>query len=362
MRYAEPNFVYAAAQAPDDPRFGEQWGLRNTGRTCTGPAGVPGADIDALGAWALTSGSSGVTAAVIDSGVALGHPELDGGVDPRLGLRDGDAVPADGNGHGTDVAGIIAARRGNGAGVAGVAPGVRVMPLRALDDQGSGTAVAISAAITHAASHGADVVNMSLGGPSESRLLVESMAAVPEVLFVVAAGNRGDNHDGDWYIGPYPCDSTFDNLICVAASDARDEPARVLRSRQVVGRPRCTGLRDPEHAAARRDAAARRLRDAGHRHLDRVGTARRLAQEPGLLRLSTGSAWVRPGRSSGFPDSTMRSASTFDLGGPRRPCRLSADVDAAVSTTDSIDIRVVEPDHPRGCASCPGAARPTREG
>ena len=151
VAYVEPNYVVKALALPNDPSFGQLWGLRNTGQVVQGVAGTPDADIDADEAWDVTTGSTSTEVAVIDTGVDFGHVDLGNSqtepaaVDqPRrelLGLPhdgvdndgngyvddfrgwdfvNGDNNPFDDNGHGTHVAGTIGALGYNGVGVTGV--------------------------------------------------------------------------------------------------------------------------------------------------------------------------------------------------------------------------------------------------
>lgn len=137
-----------AAPAPrTDPLRAEQWGL---------------AYLRAPEAWSVSRGR-GVVVAVVDTGVDLTHPDLRGQLVPGVNLVKPGRPPQDDFGHGTHVAGIIAAATDNGIGVAGVAPDARVMPVKVLDNQGSGTVAVIAAGIRYAADHGAKVINMSLG-------------------------------------------------------------------------------------------------------------------------------------------------------------------------------------------------------
>src|SRR5918996_759076 len=159
--YAEPNAIRRASLRPDDLHYSLLWGMENTGQSIRGSAGSPDADTDAADAWDAGIGG-GVTVAVIDSGVDQSHADLaantwvnpgeygsgreSNGFDDHLngrvddwrggGFVAGDNNPAAANGHGTHVAGTIAARRGNGIGVAGVADGSRLMALRVLNAQG----------------------------------------------------------------------------------------------------------------------------------------------------------------------------------------------------------------------------------
>src|SRR4051812_21659292 len=239
VRYAEPNWIYQATSTTpndglfssstlndplsalsttlDDPLFGSLWGLDNTGQAVNGhAAGTADADIDAPEAWDRSRGSASVVA-VVDSGVAWDHPDLapniwsnsreipGNGVDDDLNGRvddvrgwdfvDGDNDPWDYSDHGTHVAGTVAARGNNGVGVAGVAWQASIMPVRALNALGSGNNADISDAFTYAANNGAKVVNASLGGPGFSTAMSNVITTHPQTLFVVAAGNAGQNND-----------------------------------------------------------------------------------------------------------------------------------------------------------------------
>ena len=233
VEVAEPN-RYRVSQdvTPNDPSFGTQWGLTK---------------INAPAAWSQSTGSASVVVGVIDSGVDLAHPELVGllvgGFDmvdlgpsptPPAGFRfEGDfsgrdSVPDDEVGHGTHVAGTIAAASNNGVGVAGVTWQCRIMPLKALtrmvrisDGQvrGVGTSADIAAAVRWAADNGASVVNMSLG--SSASTTVESSAiayAIGKGVVVVAAmGNDGTANPS--FPAAYP------DVIAVGAIDSTDHRA-----------------------------------------------------------------------------------------------------------------------------------------
>jgi subtilisin family serine protease len=250
--YAEPNAIRRGSLRPDDVHYSLLWGMENTGQSIRGTVGSADADTDAGDAWDAGIGG-GVTVAVIDSGVDLTHADLAGntwtnpgeygsgresnGLDDDLNGRvddwrgwdfvAGDNNPADENGHGTHVAGTIAARRGNGIGVAGVADGSRLMALRVLNAQGSGSVANVILAYAYAALEGADVVNLSLGSSVSSRAESDAIAAFPGMLFVAAAGNGGDDGVGDDNdLDPeYPCAYLLSNVVCVAASDNRDRLA-----------------------------------------------------------------------------------------------------------------------------------------
>jgi subtilisin family serine protease len=225
--YAEPNGTVSAFLRPDDPYFSQLWAMENTGQSIRGTAGSSDADIDATDAWdARVAG--GTVVAVIDTGVDSAHPDLAPNLLPGRDFVAGDDDPADENGHGTHVAGTIAAERGNGIGVAGVADGAaKILPLRVLDGTGSGKTSDVILAYAQAFQSGAKVVNLSLGSTTSSRAEHDAIAAFPTMLFVAAAGNGGpdgvgDNNDA---LATYPCAYLLPNVVCVAASDNRDQLA-----------------------------------------------------------------------------------------------------------------------------------------
>ncbi|HVE69674.1 MAG TPA: S8 family serine peptidase [Solirubrobacteraceae bacterium] len=199
----------AAPAGAADPLRPYQWGLSM---------------VRADGARATATGA-GATVAVIDSGAAMGHPDLQGRLVAGPDYVDGGA-PEDGEGHGTHVAGIVAANAGNGVGVESVAPGARVLVVRVLDDDGEGGASGVADGIRWAADNGADVINLSLGseipifGTSEDYESAIDYALDRGKIVVAAAGN-GATPAG----APLPfCDqpSAEGRLLCVGAVD-RDE-------------------------------------------------------------------------------------------------------------------------------------------
>jgi subtilisin family serine protease len=227
---------HAAAEAtptptpPNDPKWSSQWALDQTSD----------ADIDAQAAWQQTAGAdlSGVTVAVVDQSVDSTHEDL---ADHVLAARGNDFAPAGTNcgpplgatDHGTAVAGVVAATRGNGLDIAGVASGASILPVRALNDCGDGTLDSILNGFGYAADHGADIVVGSFA--TDPWLLASDQATIsqafrafflahPDTLFVVAAGNEGNDNDRH---PVYPCDSSEDspNVICVGASN-RDDTTR----------------------------------------------------------------------------------------------------------------------------------------
>ena len=219
---------------PGDFYFHEQWALDNTGQgfycvpflnteLCLA-SGIPDADIDAPEAWALFEGNSNVTVAVIDSGVDYTHPDLAanyaGGDD--FVFADGD--PMDDNGHGTHVAGTIAAAMGNltGApsraeGVVGVAPHARIRAYKVCRADGTCDDFAIQQAIARAITDGANIINMSLGDTTYSQSLDDAVQDAWNAGLVIVAGAGNDGTSAPFY------PAAFDHVISVAAFDEYHE-------------------------------------------------------------------------------------------------------------------------------------------
>jgi serine protease len=182
---AEALLQYQASWVPDDPRFDEQWNLQMIG--------MPRA-------WELLEGK-GTVVAVIDTGIAFEDhgafklvPDLSGArFVPGYDFVNDDEHPSDDNGHGTHVAGTIAQVTNNGRGVAGIAFKASLMPIKVLDASGFGNTADIAEAIRWAADHGADVINLSLGGGRKSSVLglAVDYARRKGVVVVAAAGNGG---------------------------------------------------------------------------------------------------------------------------------------------------------------------------
>jgi thermitase len=223
VEWAEPN---QPRQLSGEPLAGLLWGLNNTGQSVWWRRGTPDADIDAPQAWAVSRGA-GVTVAVVDTGVDLGHPDLAGRIVPGYDFVEDDGDPQDGHGHGTHVAGTVAAGE-NGAGIIGVAPDALVMPLRVLDANGGGNSSDVAAAFAYAGKRGVRVVNASLGSAFPSNAERVAIQDHPNTLYVVAAGNGGADSIGDDNDGAtreYPCAHDLPNLICVGATDVTDARA-----------------------------------------------------------------------------------------------------------------------------------------
>ena len=198
--WAEPVLPRQALTA--DPYFPSMWGLPK---------------IKAPEAWALGKGA-GTTVAVVDTGADLGHADLAGRLVTGLDLVDGDTTPQDGHGHGTHVTGTIVAAE-NTIGVVGVAPQGTVMPLRVLDDQGTGYSDDVAAAFDFAGDQGIRVVSASLGADQRSAAEQEAIHSHPNTLYVVAAGNDAADNDLN---GQFPCGYDEPNIVCVGASTEAD--------------------------------------------------------------------------------------------------------------------------------------------
>lgn len=241
VEFAEPNYLLLPQDLPDDPYFDHQWGLDNSGQTVSGVTGTAGADIDAVRAWTLMRADAATIVAVVDTGSNVHHPDLaariwtnpgeipgngvdddgNGYVDDIHGwdFTDWDNDPQDASGHGTHVAGIIAAQNDNGLGVAGTGRHVSIMPLRFMSAFDTGTVSDAIRAIEYATANGARIINCSWGSSGYSAALY-SVIASSDALFVCAAGNSGT--DNDTY-GFYPASYQLGNIISVAAADQRDD-------------------------------------------------------------------------------------------------------------------------------------------
>ncbi|MBI2565702.1 MAG: S8 family serine peptidase [Candidatus Schekmanbacteria bacterium] len=206
-----------AAVIPDDARFSEQWGLQNDGSG----GGAADADVDAPEAWAETLGDPSTVIAVLDTGLDLSHGELSGRVLLVSGadLVNGDDVPEDDAGHGTHVTGIAAAAGNNGQGIAGLCWRCRVMPIKVLDQSGTGAFSNVAAGIVLAAANGARVINLSLGAGSYSQAIQDALDAAQAagVVAVAAAGNGASEAP------VYPAANA--GVLAVAALDRNDDPS-----------------------------------------------------------------------------------------------------------------------------------------
>lgn len=258
LKWVEPDLAKQTQRVSNDPLFTNQWQLNNAGQTIQGQIGVAGADVSILEAWDTTIGSSNVVVGVIDTGVQLDHPDLinniyrNPGEIPGNGIDDdgngytddisgfdfgdGDANATDEQGHGTAVAGVIGAVGNNGIGVAGVAWNVKILPLKIATSNGNLSNTAIVAAHDYSTmmrQRGVNLVatNNSYGaflpafyedtpdGFAGERLAIERFIDSGGT-FVVAAGNDGNDNDGQF--SAYPASYNVPGVISVAATDNQD--------------------------------------------------------------------------------------------------------------------------------------------
>lgn len=202
VEFAEPNCVrHALAISPNDTHYYLQWGMHS----------ALDVDIDAPEAWALQRGTSAVIVAVLDTGVDLDHEDLQAKIVSGYDFVNDDSVPDDDAGHGTHVAGIVAAITNNALGVAGVSWYSRIMPLKVLDDEGTGLDSDVADAIQWAANNGAKVINLSLGSTSDTLSLSNAVnyAYASGCVIVASMGNLNDTTTH------YP--AGYSNVIAVGA-------------------------------------------------------------------------------------------------------------------------------------------------
>lgn len=248
VAFAEPNFRYhlpsmaLRESLPSSDRFDlhpDQWGLHNSGQS----GGTPGADIDALEAWKISSGArqgEGPLVAVIDSGIDYNHPDLwanlwinpgeipddgidndnNGVVDDIYGYNafDDNGDPMDRYGHGTHCAGILGAVGDNREGITGVSPKANMMAVKIFSDDGRSSTDVILRGLAYSARMGAQITSNSWGGRQNSQALLEAFQAHPG-LHVAAAGNQGYNNDR---FDQFPANFPLDNIVAVAATTNLD--------------------------------------------------------------------------------------------------------------------------------------------
>jgi thermitase len=225
--YAEPNYIVKlnlpreaqapvapvlSKAAPNDPMYKDQYAHQRT---------------ESEAGWAIEQGNKDFILAIVDTGVDAKHPDLAAKL--LTGYNAVDDVPnggTDGNGHGTHCAGIAAAITNNGVGVAGYAPNVKILPVKVLSDSGSGSYAGVAAGIIWAADHGAKVISMSLGGPSNSKVVEDAVkyALSKDAMLIAASGNSGSGAAGNTAIPSYP--AVIEGVMAVGATDNTDKLAR----------------------------------------------------------------------------------------------------------------------------------------
>jgi thermitase len=197
--YAEPNFLLLPNRVPNDTYYKVyQWNLPLIGMEQS---------------WEVTQGRSDVIVAVVDTGIDLNHPEFQGKLVGGYNVIADNKIPQDDNGHGTHVAGVIAAKTNNGDGIAGMSWYSKLMPIKAIGADGSGTAFDIAQGIHWATDHGAAVINLSVGNYTSSAALQEACryAFDRNVVLVAASGNDATNQPS------YP--AAYKEVLSIAAVD-----------------------------------------------------------------------------------------------------------------------------------------------
>jgi subtilisin family serine protease len=256
VEYVEANTILHINKTPNDAEFTKQYGMHNTGAT----GGTADADIDAVEAWEVSTGSKDVLVGVIDTGVDHSHPDIapnywrnpgETGVDASGKDKSTNGVDDDGNGfvddfrgwdfanndndpmddhaHGTHCAGVIGARGNDGVGVAGVNWNVSIVGIKFLTGSGSGTLENAVKSIEYGNKIGVSLTSNSWGGGGFSQTMLDAIKAANSkgILFVAAAGNDASNND---QTPSYPASYDVQNVISVAASDHKDQMASFSNS------------------------------------------------------------------------------------------------------------------------------------
>lgn len=251
--YAEPNFELQALEIPNDPYFGSQWALQNTGQSSDGfSAGTAGADISAVPAWDISTGGITHVVGIVDTGFDYTHPDLQANIwsaptaftiplngsslTCNAGTHGFNAItgacdPMDDNMHGTHVSGIIGSAGNNSLGVVGVNWTTQMVGLKFLSSAGYGYAsdavtaiefaIQVKAFFRSTASADIRILSNSWGGGEFSQALQDEIdrAGNNDMLFVAAAGNSASNND---VVPAFPASMNRPNMIAVAATDNRD--------------------------------------------------------------------------------------------------------------------------------------------
>lgn len=238
----EPNYIYRASRTPNDPMLGQLWGMLNVGQKDSAKQpGVAGVDIGATQAWDIETGSKDVIVAVIDTGVDYTNPDLapnmwtnEAELNGKSGVDDdGNGVvddihgynasndsgdPKDDHGHGSHCSGTIGAKGDDGKGIVGVVWNTRIMAVKFLDANGSGSLENAIKGIDYATKMGAKIMSNSWGGGGISQTLKEAIERSHQAgaLFVAAAGNESNNNDSN---PSYPASYQVPNVLSVAAVD-----------------------------------------------------------------------------------------------------------------------------------------------
>ncbi len=226
VKYAELDVVIHVLVSPNDTNYNLQYGLKNMGQMIQSQVGTTNADVHAEAAWEVTKGT-GIKVAVLDTGLDLNHPEFAGRVAAQRVFVTSSIDDA--YGHGTHVAGVIAANSNNGQGIAGVCPECQLMIGKVADDRGGSSVSLVSQGINWAADNNSKVISMSLARPDfNSQVLADAVAYAwgKGVVLVAAAGNCGgsnylDNNCSTQNPVEYP--AGYPHVVSVAATDNKDQ-------------------------------------------------------------------------------------------------------------------------------------------
>lgn len=212
VKIAEPDYRVFSQVTPNDPQYSSQWALPK---------------INAPAAWDVTTGSASVIIAALDTGVDRTHPEFAGRLLTGYDFVNNDADPTDDNGHGTHVAGIAAGAGNNGVGIAGVAWGATILPVKVLDSQGGGSTADVIKGIDFAIDQKARIINLSLGSPFPSASLQSAITRAMDagILIVAAAGNCGAGGDGCPSVNSPLYPAAFSGVLAVGATTQSDAKA-----------------------------------------------------------------------------------------------------------------------------------------
>lgn len=223
VEYAEPDYLAHIITTPNDPEYSSQWGL---------------AKINAPATWDVITGTTDLVIAIVDAGIDVTHPDLSGQLWQNPGEIAGNGIDDDNNGyvddihgwnlvnnnadlsdntsHGTEVAGVAAAATNNSMGIAGVCWQCRLMVVKVVQPGGVANYSDIAAGVAYAAQKGAKVINISLGGNSDSITLKTAIANAAQTA-VVVAGAGNDNSSAPFYPAAYD-----DYVLAVAGTTQTD--------------------------------------------------------------------------------------------------------------------------------------------
>ncbi|MBK8712087.1 MAG: S8 family serine peptidase [Niastella sp.] len=249
VKYSHPDFFMNSEThqvIPNDTYFNNQYYLRNTGQVFNpveNHAGIPGADIRATLAWTMTTGNNAVVVAVIDEGVTGNHPDLPNARQIRLngsnfapGQDANDPNPNGNNNHGNACSGIIAATQGNNEGISGIAPNIRIMPIKVGFGVGGTSMQGFASAVDFAWQNGASIISNSWGTGSENpnfspvlvaainRAVTQGRGGLGSVVVISASNSASHNWGANGQVR-FPSNVQINGVLTVGASDRFDMQA-----------------------------------------------------------------------------------------------------------------------------------------